>query len=91
MGRYAQNSHSTLFTSVGAFGAIAADGIGEAPFVDVPVGFDWTGAFVGAQTGYGWGTADGVGCVSAGVSCNSLSGHVDGFLAGVYQGSDRLF
>lgn len=43
---------ATLYTSVGAFGAIAADGIGEAPFVDVPVGFDWTGAFVGAQTGY---------------------------------------
>lgn len=59
---------------------MAADAINEAPIVDMPVGFNWTGAYIGVQAGYG--RAD----VDRSNPAISNSYDANGFLGGVHVG-----
>ncbi|MBL8578801.1 MAG: porin family protein [Mesorhizobium sp.] len=74
-----------LAASLMAGTAFAADAIVEEVVVDVPVGFNWTGGYIGAQAGYLWGDGDFV----------SPAGNVDigmnGWLGGVYVGYNYQF
>ncbi len=51
---------STLAVAAPAFAADLPEPIPAAPIAEAPVAtaFDWTGAYVGAAVGYGWGTTD---------------------------------
>ncbi|WP_237153693.1 outer membrane protein [Oryzibacter oryziterrae] len=70
---------SALVASAPVFAADLNEPIPEAPAM-APVAtssaFDWTGAYVGAQAGYGWGT----------VKTGSGDKDVSGFTGGVYGG-----
>lgn len=61
-------------------GAFAADAV-----VDLPVAstFDWNGAYLGAQAGYGWGRADNS---FPSNPAAEISGSVDGGFGGLYGG-----
>lgn len=65
--------------------AIAADVVSEAPIVEEPVIFSWTGAYVGGQIGYGWGQSD------LDSDFGSASFDPDGFLGGVHAGYNYQF
>lgn len=43
---------AALLASTSALGAMAADVTEQAPYTDVPVGFSWTGAYLGVNAGY---------------------------------------
>jgi outer membrane immunogenic protein len=77
---------------LGSTSALAADAVAEAP-VEMPVEqapiFTWTGAYVGAQAGYGWGDSE-LSTNIAGVGA-SLPFDPDGFLGGVHAGYNYQF
>ena len=83
-----------LFAAAGvlvlsAAGAGAADIPARAPAYKAPAfvapAFSWTGFYVGANLGYGWGDASGtIGVTGAGTG--PLSGDADGILGGVQAG-----
>ena len=56
-----------------------------APMEEIPVGFSWTGAYVGVQGGYGWGTSDSTFPPSP---TAATYGDLDGFLGGIYAGAN---
>jgi outer membrane immunogenic protein len=62
-------------------GALAADP--SLPIEDVPVGFNWTGGYIGGQVGYAWGDSH-----YYVVDTDTVTGRPDpdGFLGGVYVG-----
>lgn len=76
-----------------AFPAFAADIVETSPIAEAPLaapaGFSWTGAYIGVQLGYAWGSADhsfadGVTGTPAPVPYGDSS--PDGFLGGVHVG-----
>ena len=70
--------------------AIAADAVVYEPvaFEEIPVGFNWTGAYIGAQVGYAWGDSH-----YSEPEYPSYYGNYDpdGFLGGVYLGYNHQF
>lgn len=68
--------------------AIAADAVVYEPvaFEEMPVGFNWTGGYVGAQVGYAWGDAH---------YSNEFDDYInydpDGFFGGLYAGYNYQF
>ncbi len=77
-----------------AAGAVFALLVSGSAFAQAPP-YDWTGFYIGANGGYGWGTDDTVdfsytgipGC--PGVGCPaSLSVNTEGFLAGGHAGAN---
>lgn len=78
---------AALFTTVGAYGAMADDVFEEAPIVDIPAGFSWTGAYVGVQAGYGWSGVDQPwGDVGGPIEFGQDDADGNGFLGGVHVG-----
>lgn len=73
---------ASLLVSSSAF---AADVVSEAPIVEQPIVFSWTGAYVGGQIGYGWGQSD------LDSDFGSTSFDPDGFLGGVHAGYNYQF
>lgn len=69
---------SVALAALSAAPAFAADAIIEEPML--PVGFSWTGAYIGVQGGYAWGSSH---MEFANVTSNP---DPDGFLGGVYVG-----
>lgn len=63
--------------------AIAADAVVYEPvaFEEIPVGFNWTGAYIGAQVGYAWGDS-----YYYNEDDESANYDPDGFFGGVYVG-----
>lgn len=76
---------SVALAALAAAPAFAADAIVEEPIVDLPVGFSWTGAYIGIQGGYSWGDVD----RDTGAFQNSYD--ADGFLGGVHVGYNYQF
>jgi outer membrane immunogenic protein len=63
-------SLATLTASSSAYAADAVDQIPTAPVAnDAPAVFSWDGAYIGAHTGYGWGTGK-----AAGLGSDSFDG-----------------
>jgi outer membrane immunogenic protein len=82
---------STRAIAIAAFGVLAlstaasaADLPSTQPYAAVaPVGFSWTGFYLGAQAGYGWGEGE-----------SDIAGFgydVDGWTAGIYGGYNHQF
>lgn len=69
---------SVALAALSAAPAFAADAIIEEPVL--PVGFSWTGAYIGVQGGYAWGNSH---MEFPGVTSDP---DPDGFLGGVYVG-----
>ncbi len=65
-------------------GAVAADAVAEFPVAST---YNWSGAYVGAQVGYGWGNAH-QGWSSSGDYSNP---DANGWLGGVYAGYNYQF
>lgn len=81
------NTKALLLASTGFFvgvaGANAADAIvyqEPAPIVQAAPVFSWTGAYIGAQVGYGWGRS------TFSDEVDTLRVKPDGFLGGLYAG-----
>jgi outer membrane immunogenic protein len=82
---------STRAIALAAFGVVALSGAASAadlPSVQpyaaaAPVAFNWTGFYLGAQVGYGWGEAE----------IDGLTGSydVDGWNAGIFGGYNHQF
>ncbi|MER9433327.1 outer membrane protein [Mesorhizobium sp. M0618] len=67
--------------------AFAADALDSAP-----VAYDWTGAYVGAQIGYGWGDVDSHDSeIGSGFSDWSDSWKSNGVLGGIHLGYNQAF
>ncbi|EFG9152987.1 porin family protein, partial [Escherichia coli] len=67
--------------------AAAADMQAPEAVTELPPGFSWTGAYVGAQAGYGWGDSS---AIRSPVYAR-LPYDPDGFLGGVYVGFNYQF
>ena len=77
-----------LFALAGATPSFAADAVFADPVVEAPVsGYNWSGFYVGAQAGYGWGDADHLLSGTEETAENS----VDGGLVGGYVGYNYQF
>ncbi|GGE45999.1 porin [Agaricicola taiwanensis] len=82
---------STRAIALAAFGVVAMTGAASAadlpavqPYVAAaPVAFNWTGFYLGAQVGYGWG--------EAGLEDFAGDYDVDGFNVGLYGGYNHQF
>ncbi len=84
-------STSIRAIALAAFGAFAVSSASAAdlPYAQpyaaaAPVGFNWTGFYLGAQAGYGWGEADSNVIIGGGYD-------VDGWNAGIYGGYNHQF
>lgn len=70
-------------------GVFAADlpSYQPAPYTaPVPVGYTWTGFYLGLQGGYGWGDVEGEASVGAAPDTGPYDYDIDGFVAGVHAG-----
>ncbi|TGR19401.1 MULTISPECIES: outer membrane protein [unclassified Mesorhizobium] len=77
---------STLLVAVSG-SAFAADAL-----VSEPVAYDWTGAYVGAQIGYGWGDVDSHDSeIGSGFSDWADSWNSNGVLGGIHLGYNQAF
>lgn len=83
---------STRAIALAAFGAVALSSVAasaaDLPSVQpyaaaAPVAFNWTGFYLGAQVGYGWGESE--------VDGFAGSYDVDGFNVGIYGGYNHQF
>jgi outer membrane immunogenic protein len=75
---------SSAMLAVMAASANAADlYVPQQPFVPEPMSFGWTGGYVGAHVGYGWGNSDGEITLGGAGAADADS---EGWLAGVQAG-----
>lgn len=75
------------FTAAHAADAIIYEPVPQAP---VAMSFDWTGAYIGGQIGYGWGSVD-YAYFGDPDSAYSYSHDPDGFIGGIYAGYNHQF
>lgn len=68
------------FAACGAGHAYAADAVAPVEEVIITEAFSWTGFYVGANVGYGWGDADHLAGPTSGTGINDLD--IDGWLGG---------
>ena len=85
----------TKILLIGTALAIIATSAARAADIEVPVGYDWSGAYAGLHAGYGWGhtegTGDGTWNGTPGVTGDEFNASVDGFVGGGQIGYNFQF